>query len=172
MEATRSDAPRSGLGAWVLVGALMGVLAGAVFIFFEMVVAKSMGMEAAGPLRMIAAIVLGREALPEQATVGLPTAEAVGFVVHFVLSAVFGAIFGAIAGSVGVLRTNRWVLLGAAVIFGLALWIVNFYVIGNIFFPWFTATSPLVQFFAHGFFYGGILGALLEGSKSKQEGEK
>lgn len=142
MEATRSDAPRSGVGAWVLVGAVTGVLAGAVFIFFEMVVAKSMGMEAAGPLRMIAAIVLGREALPEQATVGLPAAEAAGFVVHFVLSAVFGAIFGAIAGSVGVLRTNRWVLLGAAVVFGLALWIVNFYVIGSIFFPWFTTTSP------------------------------
>ncbi len=156
----------------MLVGALMGVLAGAVFIFFEMVVAKSMGMEAAGPLRMIAAIVLGREALPEQAAVGLPAAEAAGFVVHFVLSAVFGAIFGAIAGSVGVLRTNRWVLLGSAVVFGWALWIINFYVIGNIFFPWFTTTNPLVQFFAHGFFYGGILGVLLEGAKSKEEGEK
>lgn len=59
MEATRSDAPRSGVGARVLGGVVMGVLAGAVFIFFEMVVAKSMGMEAAGPLRRIAAIIRG-----------------------------------------------------------------------------------------------------------------
>lgn len=165
---------RSEIGSWVTVGALMGLLAGAVFILFEMVAAMMINQPpgAAGPLRLIAAIVLGKEALPPGSQVGTGTALATGFIVHFILSAIFGAVFGAIVALVGTLRTNRWLLIGAATFYGLVLWIGNFYVVGNILFPWFTQTNPFLQFIAHGFFFGAILGLLLEGVRRKGEHRK
>ncbi len=170
MNATQMS-DRSRIGSWVTVGALMGLLAGAVFILFEMVAAKLIGQPPgpAGPLQLIAAIVLGREALPPGAQVGIGTALTAGFIVHFSLSAIFGAIFGAIVAFVGALRTNYWLLVGAATFYGLVLWIVNFYVAGNILFPWFTQTNPFLQFVAHGFFFGAVLGLLLEGARRKGE---
>lgn len=169
MSATRTG-PRSEVGSWVLVGALMGFMAGVVFIFFEMVAAQMINQPPgpAGPLRLIAAIVLGREALPPGSQVGTGTALAAGFIVHFGLSIIYGAIFGAIAAFVGVLRTNLWLLVGAAVLYGLVLWIVNFYIAGNIIFPWFTNTNPFLQSVAHGAFFGAVLGLLLAGAQRRQ----
>lgn len=169
---THSAEARPGMGGWILVGTIAGLLGGVVFIFFEMLVAKSTGSGALSPLRLISAIIFGQNALPPAPAVGKVTVIATSFALHFVLSAVYGGVFGAFTGLVGVLRDNRWVLLAAALFFGLALWLVNFYVLANLFFPWFTNANPLVQFFAHVLFYGGALWLLVEGSKSKEEGER
>ncbi len=157
----------SGIVPWALTGLIMGLIAGVVFILFEMFISGFSNPTLFGPLRLISAIVLGRGALPPEPAIGAAVAIVVGFIVHFVLAAVFGSIFGAILGAiasgVGVLTESRGVLIGAAMFGGLLLWLVNFYVIAPIAFPWFTMVSPVVQFFAHTVFYGAAFGLLLAG---------
>ncbi|WP_143526840.1 hypothetical protein [Rubrobacter xylanophilus] len=160
MSVTHLDA-RTGMGRGLLAGLVTGIVAGVVFAMFEMVVAAVMGQGFFAPLRMIAAIGLGEGALPPQASVGLATIVPVGLVIHMVLSMLYGAGFGMVASVVGILKENRWALVGAATLFGLALWIVNFYVIAPFAFPWFGMANPLVQFIAHTFFFGTVLGLLL-----------
>jgi hypothetical protein len=167
MSTTRADA-RSRAGSWVFTGAVMGIVAGIVFAMFEMIVAQIMGDGFFMPLRMIGAIVLGQGAL--EPSYPLVTAAIAGVVVHMVLSAIYGAVFGAIASAVGVLRANRGALVGAATVFGLLLWLVNFYVIAPVLFPWFLMANPVVQFVAHTFFFGTALGLLLGGAWRKDGG--
>jgi cytochrome b561 len=128
---------------------------------FEMIVAWMMGNGFFAPLRMIGAIALGEEAL--EPSYSLLTAAAAGLVVHMMLSIIFGAIAGAIISAVTALQTNALALIVATSIFGFLLWIVNFFVIAPAAFEWFTMADDTVQFFAHTFFYGTVLGLLLVG---------
>ncbi len=43
----------------------------------------------------------------------------------------------------------------------LLLWLVNFYVVAPVLFPWFLMANPVVQFLAHTFFFGTVLGLSL-----------
>ncbi len=160
--ATVSLGARSRSGRWVLRGAVMGIAAGGVFLIFEMIAAGLMGQSALDPLRMIAAVVLGEGALPVQPTVGLAIVVPVALAVHYALSAFYGAVFGAAVAEIGALRHDRVVLVGAAAAFGLLLWLVNFYVIAPVAFPWFSMADPSVQFIAHTLF-GAALGLSLAG---------
>jgi hypothetical protein len=160
--ATVSLGARSKSGRWVLRGAALGIAAGGVFLMFEMIAAGIMGQSAFGPLRMIAAIVLGEGALPAQPSVGLAIVVPVALATHYALSAIYGAVFGVAVAEIGALRHDRVVLVGAAAAFGLLLWLVNFYVIAPIAFPWFSMADPFVQLIAHTFF-GTALGLSLAG---------
>jgi hypothetical protein len=158
-----SSAARSGLGTWVGIGALTGVLAGLVFALFQVIMtAAGLGPPLSELTEMVEGLTFGGGsgsisapgiAAPEMAIAGLT---------HLVLSAIYGAVFGAVASKVGALRNNRIALIGAATVFGLLIWIVNFYVIAPVAFPWFAQTNAVVQFFAHTLFYGTVLGLLLE----------
>ena len=136
-------------------GALWGIVAGLLFAAFEMMAtAFLMGIGAFFmPLRMISAIVLGQAALDPGYS--LLTAGSVGVIVHMVLSIVYGMVFGALAA-----RTLRGQMayVGLGSLLGLALWLVNFYVIAPMAFPWFLEANPIVQFIAHTFFFGTVLG--------------
>jgi uncharacterized membrane protein YagU involved in acid resistance len=138
-------------------GAIAGIVAGIVFAAFEMIVSASMmGAEAFFmPLRMIGAIALGPAALDPGYS--LVTAGVTGVVVHFVLAIIYGISFGEIA---AMLR-GPVAFIGAGGLFGLVLWLINFYVIAPALFPWFLESSPLVQFIAHTFFFGSVLGYYL-----------
>jgi hypothetical protein len=164
-----SSAARSGWGAWAGIGALMGIFAGIVFALFQVIMA-AVGL---GPLPgelivMVEGFAYGGVPTPAS---GVPTptnapaiaAPAIGIAVliHFVLSAIYGAIFGAVAPKVRALRNDRKALIGAATAFGLLIWIVNFFVIAPVAFPWFAEANGVVLFFAHTLFYGTMLGLLL-----------
>ena len=144
---------------WLVPGALLGVVAGVAFALFEMIAASAMGDGFWMPLRMIGAIILGEGAL--ETSYSLTQAALVGAVLHMVLSGLYGAVFGVLCALVHALRTNRGLLVAGASLYGLGLWIVNFYVIAPIAFEWFQDADPIVQFVAHTFFYGALLGALL-----------
>jgi hypothetical protein len=146
---------------WVLRGAVMGIAAGGVFLIFEMVLAGLTGQSVFEPLRMIAAVVLGEGALPPQPTIVLAIVVPAALAVHYALSAIYGAVFGVAVAGIDALRHGRFVLVGAATIFGFLLWLVNFYVIAPIAFPWFSMAEPYVQFTAHTFFFGTALGLSL-----------
>jgi hypothetical protein len=138
-------------------GAIAGIVAGLAFAAFEMMAtAFMMGAEAFFmPLRMIGAIVLGQEALDPGFS--LVTAGVAGMLVHVMLSVIYGIVFGEIA---TILRGPAAFIVAGGV-FGLALWLVNFYVIAPFAFPWFLDSSPLVQFIGHTVFFGLVLGTYL-----------
>jgi hypothetical protein len=163
------DRGRVPVGRWVVVGLVGGIIAGLVFAMFEMITAAIMGPSFWAPLRMIGAIGLGQGAL--EPSTSLAVAAPAGLVIHMILSAIYGAAFGLLAALVGPIRSSRFVLAIAGTAFGLALWVFNFYVVAPIAFPWFGMANPVVQFVAHAFFFGTVLGAIL-GSQVETESHR
>ena len=123
-----------------------GLIAGVVFMMMEMIlVAVAGGGSPWGPPRMIAAIVMGEQVLPPPATfdAGVFT---VAMVVHFVLSIVLAFIFAWVA--------SRWrmslgmaLLVGA--VFGLLVYLINFYPVAAALFPWFAMGRNWITIISH-----------------------
>jgi hypothetical protein len=147
---------------WPAHGAIGGLIAGVVFMLFQMSAAVvATGADGAlRPLRMVAAIVLGRAALdPSHSAV---TAGLAGATVHLLLAALFGVLFGAlllVAAQSDVVMAGRTIVLVASV-YGFVLWLMNFYIVAPVAgLSWFPdRSSPVVQFLAHTFCYGAVLG--------------
>jgi hypothetical protein len=154
---------------WMLRGALMGIAAGGVFLIFEMILSAITGPSASfAPFRMIAAVVLGAGSISAEPTIGLPTVVPLALTIHYAFSAFYGAVFSTIAAAISALRKSRKALVVAASVYGLVLWLANFYVIAPALFPWFLIANPVVQFIAHTFFgtdLGLILGIRLRGEQ-------
>jgi hypothetical protein len=100
------------------------------------------------PLRMIGGIAIGQQALDPGTSL---------------LSAVYGIGVAGVAHYVPALSRSATTLIVWASAAGLGLWLVNFYVIAPIGgWTWFPeGTNPLLQFVAHTFFYGTVLGLYL-----------
>ena len=151
--------PRLGVG---FAGVGAGLFAGIVFVVFDMVVTAALGMPFIMPLRMIGATALGKAALMPS----FPAAAAVGagLGVHFLNAAVYGVGFTAAVLSVPALRGHRAAIVVVGLLFGLALWLINFYVIappaGWVWFP--TQANPVQQFISHVFGFGTVLGVYLD----------
>lgn len=145
------------IGSILRVGIIGGILGGVAMMLIEMGWAAAMGMSPFMPPRMIAGIALGRPAL-DPAAVDVGTALAVAMVVHLVLSMLYGVIFTAIVAAVPALRGASIVLLG--LVFGLALWLINFYLIAPVAgWTWFPQEAdPIQQFVAHAIGFGVVLG--------------
>lgn len=148
----------SGLDARMANGMGLGFLAGLIFVGFEIVVAVVTGSSPFEPPQLMGSILLGEGSLAALATPAFVAMA--GLTLHFLLSALYGGVFGAIVQAVRPIQGNRPLLVAAGAVFGLLLWIVNFYLISPVLFPWFAMVSPLVQFLAHTFFYGALLGLL------------
>ncbi len=150
-------------GWWLKQGAIGGVIAGVAFAMFEMLATALLNGAAAFfmPLRMIGAIALGPGAL--QPGYSLLTAGLVGMVIHMMLALVFGIVFALLVAYVPALANSPMALLAAASAYGLLLWLVNFYLIAPVVgWTWFAMANPVVQFIAHTFFYGTVLGIYLD----------
>jgi hypothetical protein len=145
-------APRS----WVRHVAVGGIVAGATFGAFQLAVAGASG-GASTPVRLIATIAVGGRAL--QPSYPLIDAARTATAIHLVLSVVFALIFMAIAQPRPSVRSPGIVVLKGS-LFGAILWIVNFYVLAPVLeWTWFAdRTRPLVQWMAHTFFFGAVLG--------------
>jgi hypothetical protein len=141
-----------------------GVLGGVLFGAFEMLAAAVLIGPAAfyTPFRMIAAIVLGPQALAPDYSPAMTGVVAVA--VHLVLSIGFAVVFSSITSPAGTDATLA--LSGMA--FGIALWLVNFYGIATVAgWTWFPdRTNPIAQFVAHAFFYGCPVGWYLARSRT------
>src|SRR5687767_10755830 len=166
MERSHLPVTRSELPWAIRVGTIGGIVAGLVFAAFEMVAsAAMMGMDAFFmPLRMIGAIALGPSAL--EPAYSLFSAGLAGVVIHVVLAIIYGVIFAVTTG--GLRSGATEIFIGTA--FGFALWLVNFYVIAPMACPWFLASSPLIQFIAHTFFFGSVLGWYVSRSRQRANG--
>lgn len=162
MDETRGGVVRRhDVGWWLTQGAICGFIAGIAFAIFEMIMAAILKNAFFGPMRMISGIVLGQQALTPSYSAA--TAIIVGFIVHFVLAIIFGAIFGLIAAYIPTLASSSMMLIVAASVYGLILWLVNFYLIAPAAgWVWFSMANPVVQFFVHTFFFGTVLGLCLD----------
>ncbi len=123
-----------------------GIVAGLVFLVAELLlVPMALGGSAWGPPRMIGAIVLGEGVLPPPATFdGFVVLSAVAF--HLLLSVVYAIIFALVARAWGI-----GAALVAGVVYGLLIYVVNFYGM-TAFFPWFAEARNWVTVFSHALF--------------------
>jgi hypothetical protein len=137
------------------VGLLAGIGAGITLAVFVMVMDAILGDSFLDWLRYSAAIALGSGALPDRSPL---TVLIIGLIVHLSLAALYGAIFAVAARYITLIRRD---LLIATTLFGLAIWLLNFYVFSPWLFPWFKDSPVLVQFIAHTVFYGMPLGVIL-----------
>ena len=126
--------------------AIGGCVAGAVFLALELLAMWAMGRSPWGPPRMIAAIVLGRDALIQPATfdAGIMLAA---LIVHFVLAIVFAVILAVIMAPFS-LDSSVGMASLAGGLFGVAVYLVNFYGM-TAFFPWFAEAREWVNFMCH-----------------------
>jgi hypothetical protein len=117
-------------------GAAAGISAGFVFLLANMAYATTQGKPSVAPFMDISTIFHGTDR-PAAMT---PTVDmlATGAVVHLTLSIAFGVIFALLVGAFAPLTRNWLVLAVAGVAYGLALYVVNFQILGNTIFEWFT----------------------------------
>lgn len=122
-----------------------GIIAGLAFLIAEMLLVwLVMGMSPWAPPRMMAAILLGKDVLPPPADFSL-AALAAAMAVHLPLSIAYGLLLGWI---VRRLEMGAALLAGAA--FGLvAVYLVNFYLIAPVLFPWFVEARNWISIAAH-----------------------
>jgi hypothetical protein len=117
-------------------GAVAGITAGFVFLLANMAYATTQGKPSLAPFMDISTIFHGTDQ-PASMT---PTLDmlATGAVVHISLSIAFGVVFALLVGVLAPLARNWLVLAAAGVLYGLALYVVNFQILGNTIFEWFT----------------------------------
>ena len=131
-----------------------GLVAGAVFLALEMMLVMAAGMSPWGPPRMMAAMVMGEGVLPPPATFDFGI-MAVAMAVHFAMAVILGFLFAALVGGRGL---SFAAALGVGAVFGLAVYVFNFYVMTGVF-PWFAMARNWNSIIAHAVF--GIILALV-----------
>jgi len=140
-------------------GAWAGVIAGLVFLMLEMVLVwMAQGQSPFGPPHMMAAMVLGKEVLPPPDTWAPfdPKIMMMAMMIHFPVSIAYGLL--------GAWLVHRFdwaagLMIGAAL--GLAIYIVNFYMIAPVAFPWFEMGRNWVGAFSHLMFGAVLAGAYI-----------
>jgi uncharacterized membrane protein YagU involved in acid resistance len=141
-----------------------GIAAGIVFLILEMLLVQFFQpMSMWAPPRMIAAIAMGPDVLPPPDTFNAMVLM-VAMVIHFVLSIVYAFILGWIV--------SRWDMhLGGAsiagLVFGLVIYVVNFYGFTAIF-PWFAEARGWIAILSHAMF-GLVLGLVYEPIERRDE---
>lgn len=117
----------------VTVGAVAGFVAGLGFILANMIFATSQGSPAIAPFAPIGTTFYFDDA-PQMNLNYILT----GVIVHFINSVVFGIIFALLVP----LFKSAMMLVAGAIAYGLALYVVNFLILGSLVFKFF---SPFVE---------------------------
>ncbi len=136
-------------------GVWAGLIAGLVFLMLEMgLVWMIQGQSPWGPPHMMAAMVLGKDVLPPMGIWAPFDFKIVmtAMMIHLPVSIAYGLI------GAWLLHRFDWaggLMIGAG--FGLAIYIVNFYVVAPAAFPWFEMGRNWIGAFSHVVF-GAVLG--------------
>jgi len=127
-----------GVGDLLARGALAGLFAGFVFLLANMGWAVRGDKPAVAPMIDISTIFNNQSApKPLQAGPFGPENVVIGLVTHITLSMLFGIVFALLAAML-LRRRGAWPLAAAGVLYGLGLYLVNFQVLGRVFFKWLT----------------------------------
>jgi hypothetical protein len=148
-------------------GALAGVIAGLAFLMLEMFLVWMVeGQSPWGPPHMMAAMVLGSDVLPLMGT-WAPfdmTIVMTAMMIHFPLAIAYGLV--------GAWLMHRFDWAGAITVgasLGLAIYIVNFYLIAPMMFPWFEMGRNWIGAFSH-IVFGVIVGVAYIGLRKSKNG--
>jgi hypothetical protein len=145
-------------------GITAGLIAGFIFAMAEIAGAAVMGDPPLMPVRMFASVVLGQGAM--EGPLGGPLV--VGTIAHLVLSAVFGIVYGLLAAKTSeATKTSFGRQAGLGILFGLAVWLVNFHVIARVLYPWFLGAPQFLQAMMHGLFFGLPLALIYAASERR-----
>ena len=148
------------IGWWVGHGAVAGILAGVLFMMFQLMVA---GFQTAGegfflPLRATATLFAGPDAL--QPDYPLIRAVGLGFAAHVLVCALGGMVLGLLA-AVGLAGWGLG-LIGVGGVYGVLLWLLaGFGVAPSGWVRYVQTSEPLVQVFAYVVFFGIAVGSYL-----------
>lgn len=146
-------------------GVRFGLIAGIIFGIMEVIGAAVMGDPALMPIRMFASVVLGQAALE---TVAAGTVLIVGIIVHLALSAGFGLVYGLVNSRLSIETQTNWARqAGIGLLFGAALWLVNFQIISRVLYPWFLMAPQFLQMMMHAIFFGLPLGLMYAGAERR-----
>lgn len=130
-----------------------GLVAGIVFMMLEMVLVATLGGGSPwGPPRMIGAMLLGPEVLPPPATFDVGV-FLVAMVIHFILSIILAF---PLAWVISRWRLSLGASIGAGAVFGLIIYLINFYGFTALF-PWFANARTPITLVAH-IVFGLVLG--------------
>jgi hypothetical protein len=143
-------------------GVIGGVVAGIVLAVEEIVATLVLGGIATDPFRLVASVVLGRQALSPDYAVWLYVLVGAG--AHLVLSVVFGSAFLLLVAGAYQLSARTPLLLIYGVLYGLALWELNVLTVLHLMFPQVAPLFGLANqvwngIVAYAIFYGLVLGA-------------
>lgn len=138
-------------------GIAYGLLAGAVFLAVQVIVAVRAGGAPLLPMRWFASVVLGTNAF-----LAAPSAVLViGMAVHLALSAAWGIVYAVIAAQEPpALRQNWLAQLGLGALFGLVVWAIDFVLLARLFWVWLLGLPLGTQLGIHVVFFGVPLGLL------------
>jgi hypothetical protein len=156
---TATARARSEAMSWLKVGVISGILAGIVYIVYEMVVAEISGQGLLMPLRRIGAMVLGPDVLSPTAAAG--SAVIAGIILALVLSIVYGVTVALTVAGISYFQENPRLLIGAITLWAFFLYIFNYFFWGRTFWPWFFQSNSFWQFLGITVFFGTVLGLLL-----------
>jgi uncharacterized membrane protein YagU involved in acid resistance len=136
LERRESWALRWQLGDVFTRGAVAGISAGFVFLLANMAYATTQDKPSLAPFMDISTIFHGTDE-PASMT---PTLDmlATGAVTHISLSIAFGIVFALLVTAFVPIVRSSLLLAAAGVVYGLALYVVNFQILGNLLFEWFT----------------------------------
>lgn len=141
---------------WEKHGTRGGIVAGMVFLAFELAVAKLRPsvVDTIEPLRVKASILLGPDVLSDDTPRG--PAIVSGLIVHLVLASVFGLGFGLLVAQRRRLARSLGVLLLAAPVYSVALWLSSIYAVApTLGWSWIAeAVDPLTHGIGHAAFFG------------------
>lgn len=140
------------LGGLLARGAIAGLVAGMGFLLANMWFAVSQGMPGIAPLYAMSTVFHA-----SSAPVAVPAEAMLGLATHLLLSLGFGMGFAVLL--VPLLRSVPALILGALA-YGLALWVLNFQILGRTVFPFFTDPMGPNQLF-EGLIHPLIFGLLL-----------
>ncbi|MFP3559445.1 hypothetical protein SB861_53910 [Paraburkholderia sp. SIMBA_049] len=126
--------------------AISGCIAGLVFLLLELFSMAILGQNSWGAPRMIVAIALSRDMLSLPATFGFGIIL-VGLIVHFVLSVTFVLVLAVIVAPFS-LDSSMGIASLAGAAFGVALYLVNFYGMSDLF-PWLADARSWASFVSH-----------------------
>ncbi|QSQ11985.1 hypothetical protein [Myxococcus landrumensis] len=134
-------------------GVLFGLAAGVVLGLAEMVVALASGDSPWRPAHMSAAVLLG----PRVFTDGFPLGRVVlaGVGVHLAVAAVMGVFYSFLDALLPPDGRGRWEFQAAVgMLFGIAVWLVDFQFIGRGYYAWFLDVPQFPQIVLHAVFFG------------------
>jgi hypothetical protein len=142
-----------------------GLVAGVIFALVEIAASTMMGSPALAPLRMFASVVLGESAM-ETATPG--TAILVGSIAHLVLSGLYGLVYGLVNAMFSTKADTGWARQAVfGLLFGAAIWLVNFQLFARILYPWFLDAPQLAQLLLHSVAFGLPLALMYAGAERR-----